>query len=55
MNATEQMKADIRKMSDEKLIQEIKEINWHIEGISVGKYELWYQNQLYAEKERRGL
>ena len=45
------MKLDIqiKKWSVKKVIKELNSINWHIDNMCVGRWELWYQQRLYNE------
>lgn len=43
----------IKYWSTKKLIQEIKDINWHIENYSYGRWELYYRELLYKVLNKR--
>ena len=47
---------ELRKMSDEKLVQHYKDYRFEFESFgSVGRYENWYISLIEKEMERRGL
>lgn len=44
---------EIQNMTNKELIAEINDIEYHIENLGVGRYEVMYRELLWREADRR--